>query len=175
MEENKTSNKENDNIEEDRRSPFEYLGSFILYKIIHPIIIFGTLILLLFFLLYFIILAFKSNITDGIRSLAGALTPFIIAIFLSIFIKGIFKKLSEINKIVKYILFLILGFASMVLIQFLKNININIPLNELLLSLIFSILFVSYAKYPSTNKVFVYYYGFVTGFLIYLIFLGFPI
>ena len=122
MEENNSINKE-DEIIEDRRLQLGDLGSFLLYKIIHPIIIIGTLIILLYFLVYFIIFAFNISILHGIRSLAGALTPFIIAIFLSIFIKSFFKKLNEINKILKYIIFLILGFITMILIQYLKNIT----------------------------------------------------
>jgi len=49
-----------------------------------------------------------------------------------------------------------------------------VPVNELLLSASFSILVFSYVSLPQ-NKVLSYYYGTVSGLLIYMIFFGFPL
>ena len=160
-------------MKEDNRPAINNWGLYLLNKVIHPFTVFGTPTFILILVVYLIIHAFNNSAYSGVRSLSGALLPIIIATYIFIFQEELFANLGKLNILVSFFVSLIWGIITMVLIRFFSTPYFDIPINELVLSSVFCILVFGYVSLPH-NKVLSYYYGTVSGFLLYIIFWGFP-
>jgi len=149
-------------------------GLMLLRKVLHPLTVFGTPAFLLFLLVYFLIRAFVSGLPSGIRSVAGFLLPLIVSTFIFIYQKELLVRLGNLNVIIGFALSLIWGVVLMVMVRIFTDMASPVPVSELVLSSSFSVLVFGYVSLPE-NKVLAYYYGTVTGLLIYVIFFGFPL
>jgi len=146
-----------------------------IYKIVHPFIILITLLFIFFLMCSFVIHAFATgNSYAGIRSFAGVLLPIVIIVFIFKFQKELLEEIiGRISAFTGFFLFLIVGFLSMIMIRLLGY-GSAIPIMELVLSGSFSVLVFSYANLRH-SKILSFYYGIICGFLIYIVFLGFPV
>jgi hypothetical protein len=158
----------------DERLALSNWGLSLLRKFLHPLTVFGTPTFLLALLIYFLMRAFRTDLAYGIRSLAGFLLPLIVSTFIFIYQKEILAKLGDVNVVISFIISLIWGVIIMVVVRLFTAMASPVPVNELVLSSSFSVLVFSYVSLPQ-NKVLSYYYGTVSGLLLYIIFFGFPI
>jgi hypothetical protein len=149
-------------------------GLMLLRKILHPLTIFGTPAFLLSLLIYFLVRAFANGLPSGIRSVSGFLLPLIISTFIFIYQKDLLAKLGDLNVIIGFAISFVWGVVLMVIVGVFTDIASPVPVNELVLSSSFSVLVFGYVSLPE-NKVLAYYYGTVSGLLIYVIFFGFPL
>ena len=148
-------------------------GTWLIHKIVHPFTIFATPLFILLLMGYLVFHAFSSGIYPGIRSFAGILLPLIMVTFIFIFQKELLEKLGRIPTLISFFSSLIIGIVVMVVIRFFAY-SLPIPITELVLSGSFSILIFSYVSLQE-NRMLSYYYGMISGFLIYIIFWGFPV
>lgn len=144
---------------------------WLLHKVLHPFAVAATPLFIFGLIMYFLFSAFQEGIYPGVRSLAGALLPLIAATFLYIFQRTQLEKLGG-ARILWWGFFAsaLIGFGAMALIRYVGR----APITEVVLSGILSALAFSYASIRE-SKVFVYYYGVIFGFLIYIVVLGFPV
>ena len=150
-------------------------GSYIVNKLIHPFTVSATPVFVLILTIYFIVHAFRISIYSGVRSFAGVLFPLIIMTFIYIFNRELLTHLGKLNVPVSFIGSLIWGIIVMVVIRFFGPMySASIPISELILSGSFSILIFSYVQ-GAQSKLLSYYYGMISGFLLYIIFFGFPL
>ena len=161
-------------MKEDNHLALSNWGLYLLNKVLHPFTVFGTPMFILILVIYFVNCAFSNGVYSGVRSFAGALLPLVMVTYIFIFQKELLGKLGNINVFISFFASLIWGIIIMVIIQSFGSPYSAIPINELVLSASFSILVFSYVSLPH-NKVLSYYYGTVSGFLLYIIFWGFPI
>ncbi len=159
----------------ENKKPFELnnWGTWLIHRVIHPFIVFATPAFILFLMIYLVFNAFRGGFYPGIRSFAGFLLPLIMVTFIFIFQKELLEKLGKIPTIINFFALLILGIVVMIVVRFLGY-SSTVPITELVLSSSFSILVFSYVSLRE-NKMLSYYYGMVSGFLIYIIFWGLPV
>lgn len=148
-------------------------GMLLIHKVVHPFTIFSTPFFVLLLMIYLVFYAFREGIYIGIRSFAGILLPLIIVTFIFIFERELLEKLGKIPTLISLFASLIVGIIVMVLIRFFAH-SSAVPITELVLSGSFSILVFSYVSLRE-NKMLSFYYGMIFGFLIYIIFWGFPV
>jgi hypothetical protein len=148
-------------------------GTWVINKIIHPFTVFATPLFILFLMIYLIYFSFREGVYPGIRSFTGVLFPLIIVTFIFAFRKELLEKLGRINTLFSFIISLIIGMVVMLVVRFLAFFS-PIPITELVLSGSFSILLFSYVNLRE-NKMLSYYYGMISGFLLYIILWGFPV
>ena len=148
-------------------------GIFLINKVVHPFTIVATPLFILLLMIYLIYNSFTSGVYAGIRSFAGCLLPLILVTFIFIFQRDLLERLGKISTLLSFIISLFIGVLLMVVIGSLAN-NQSIPITELVLSGSFSILVFSYVSLEG-NKMLSYYYGMISGFLLFIIFFGFPL
>jgi len=149
-------------------------GSYLVRTLIHPFTIFATPVFILILIAYFIFKAFRISVYAGVQSFAGAVFPLIIVTFIYIFNRDLITYLGKINILISFSSAMIWGFIVMVVIRFFGSMNVApIPISELILSGSFSILIFSYVE-GAQSKILSYYYGMISGFLLYIIVFGFP-
>jgi hypothetical protein len=93
--------------------------------------------------------------------------------FIFIFQRELIEKLGKIPIILSFTISLLVGLLVMVVIGYFFR-GQSVPVTELVLSGSFSILVFSYVSLQG-NEILSYYYGMVTGFLLFIIFFGFPV
>ncbi len=146
---------------------------WLIRKVIHPLTIFVTPLSIFLLLLYLVSRAFDGGFYPGMRSLAAVLLPLIAITFIFTFQKELLESLfGRIPTFVSLCASLIIGMAVMAVIQSSARFS-TFPVTELVLSGSFTILVFSYVSLQA-NKVLSYYYGMITGFLLYIVLWGFP-
>ena len=113
-------------------------GSWLINSVVHPFVIFATPTFLLSLIIYLVTISFVDGIYDGVRSLAGALLPLILVIFIFIFQSDLIKNLEKFSTIVNFGIALMVGLIVMAIIKIYSQDN-SIPLTEIVLSGSFSI------------------------------------
>jgi hypothetical protein len=144
---------------------------WLIHKLVHPFTIFATPSFLMGLMIYLVVIAFAKGIYSGVRSLSGVLLPLILITFIFIFQKELLERLGKIPTLISFSTSLAIGVAVMMVIHFVDS--QAVPITELVLSGSFSILVFSYVSLEG-NKMLSYYYGMISGFLVYIIFWGFP-
>ncbi len=159
----------------EKKKPLELnnWGTWLIHKVVHPFTVFATPVFVLFLMIYLVFYAFRGGFYPGVRSFAGVLLPLIMVTFIFIFQKELLEKLGEIPTLFSFFASLIIGIVVMVVVRFFVYFS-AVPIAELVLSGSFSILVFSYVSFRE-NKMLSYYYGMISGFLIYIIFWGFPV
>jgi phage-related protein len=160
-------------MENKKPSELNNWGRVLIHKIAHPFTIFATPLFVLLLMAYLVFYAFKGGIYPGIRSFAGVLLPLIMVTFIFIFQKELLEKLGKIPTLISFLASLVAGIIMMIIIRYFAY-SSAVPITELVLSGSFSILVFSYVSLPE-NKMLSYYYGMISGFLIYIIFFSFPV
>ena len=155
-------------------------GAVLVRRLVHPLTTIATPIFLLVLTVYFVATAFKTDIYTGVRSLSAALIPLIMVTFTSIFVNDILTKLRNANVLLSFLTSFVWAIFVMIVIRvFGSLVPSPFPLSELVLSGSFAILVFSYAETQTkgenkNNRVLAYYYGMIMGFLVYIVFAGFP-
>ncbi len=157
------------------KNPSANWGAEFVSAIIHPLTIVMTPICLLLITSYFVVVSFQTNIYSGIRSLSAALFPLIIITFIHIFKRSLLSSLGKPNIWLSFISSVVWGFILMLMLRLSGDLFPSyFPLSEIILSGSFAVLVFSYAEDVENNKVLSYYYGLITGFLLYIVIVGFP-
>ena len=149
-------------------------GELLLEKILHPLTVIGTPAILLLMMGYFVLRNFKIDLSTGVRSFAGVLLPLIICSFLYAFQRSVLEWIGNVNLFLSFIVSLLWGIAIMVMMQLLGKFTFPAPIIEMILSGSFSVLVFTYVT-MSQGRALSYYYGMITGFLIYIIAIGLPV
>ncbi|KPJ66503.1 hypothetical protein AMJ44_08250 [candidate division WOR-1 bacterium DG_54_3] len=148
-------------------------GTWLVNTVIHPFAVTATPLFVLVLMIYLVYYAFLTGTQQGIRSFSGVLLPLILVTFLYIFQRDLLRNMGKIPTTVSFLISLIIGLLVMTIVRVIGH-SSSIPITELVLSGSFSILVFSYVSLLET-KMFSYYYGMISGFLIYLFFFGFPV
>jgi len=160
-------------MEHRKPSDLNNWGMLLIHKVVHPFTVFATPLFVLLLMIYLVSKAFMRGFYLGVRSFAGVLLPLIMVTFISIFQKELLEKLGKIHTLISFFISLIIGIVVMIVVQSFGHYS-TVPITELVLSGSFSILVFSYVSFRE-NKMLSYYYGMISGFLIYIIFWGVPV
>ena len=160
-------------MENRKPSELNNWGTWLIHKVVHPFTVFATPVFVLLLMIYLVFYAFRGGFYPGVRSFAGVLLPLIMVTFIFIFQKELLEKLGKIHTLISFFISLIIGIVVMVVVRSFGH-SSTVPITELVLSGSFSILVFSYVSLQE-NKMLSYYYGMISGFLIYIIFWGFPV
>src|SRR6185295_14275313 len=142
------------------------------YESIHRFTVSGTLLFLVGVGGYLVARDFTHDLYGGGRSLAAALFPVTTASFVFVFAKELFEQLGEVPPGLSFVGAGAAGFVLMVLLEVLAD--ASLPLAPLLVSACFALLAFASGSLRD-NKALPYYYGMVSGLLIYVILFGFPL
>lgn len=150
-------------------------GSRLVNYFVHPFTIIATPVFLLLLTVFFVIQGFSTDVYVGIRSLAGALLPLILITFIHIFNQDLLIKLGNVNILISFSVSLVWGILIMAILHIFGSFFplAAVPVKEVVLSGSFAILVYSYVQ-ATANRALSYYYGMISGFLIYVIVFGIP-
>jgi hypothetical protein len=143
------------------------------YDVVRFLTIYGTPSLLVLLGLYLVSQAFGRGIASGFRSLASLLFPVVIASFLYVFNRDLLRSVAAASAAVGFLSGFAMGALVMSALQFVPR-SSDFPLAELMASGCFSVLVFSSVASPE-EKVFTYYYGALSGLLLYVIVRGVPV
>jgi hypothetical protein len=134
--------------------------------------LYGTPILLAAVGLYLNVQTFGRGPSAGFRSLAALLFPVVIASFLYVFSRGLLRGLGAVSPAPGFLIGFVMGVLLMLVLEIVPRAS-AIPLAELTVSACFAVLVFSSVASESDN-VFTYYYGTLSGLLLYIIVRGLP-
>jgi hypothetical protein len=159
------------NVNRDRNERFDFIKVAVML---------GTLLSLAFICGYFAISAFAISGSAGIRSLAGILLPLVIGGFLAVFNRRLFEKAAGVPFAAAFVVSLVFGVIVMTLMRYIDSLRFA-PIAELIIGSVLTLfLYAPGAMKGITadttrNDVWMaYYFGLVSGMLIYVVFMGFP-
>jgi len=141
-------------------------------QLLHAIVTILTPAGLLILVIYLVKQAFEMRMSLGVQSLAGALLPIVFMTFAYVYNSDLFHTIGRADALVGFIPSLVWGFIVMLMIRFL--IGLQVPLSEFVLSATFSVLVFGYVAQGEDGRMLSYYYGVVSGFLLYVFLLGLP-
>lgn len=144
-------------------------GVWLIDQLIHPFAIVATPGFLLILMLYLVIAAFTEGFALGMRSMAGVLFPLIMVAFIFMFQRELLERLGRVPTLGAFAVSLLIGLGVMIVLA----LSPAVPIKELVLSGSFSLLLFSHVSLRG-NTMLAYYYGMISGFLLYTIVLGFP-
>lgn len=145
-------------------------GVWLIDQLIHPFTLVATPGFLLILMVYLVMSAFTQGFGLGMRSFAGVLFPLVMVAFVFIFQRELLARLGRVPTLAAYVFSLIIGVFVMIVIAW----SPAVPVKELVLSGSFALLLFSHVSLRG-NAMLAYYYGMISGFLLYIIFLGFPV
>jgi hypothetical protein len=157
-----------------------YPNASVIYDAVRFVTVFGTLLLLATLGTWLVLRASSGGFYPGIRSFASVLFPIVVGSFLFLFNRGLIERLRAVPTVAGFAGAMLLGIAIMLALRFLAQLS-AIPITELLVSACFSALvFTSgplhaLAFSDQENRALAYYYGVVSGMLLYVILFGFPL
>jgi hypothetical protein len=122
--------------------------------------------------LYLVADAFGSGVATGLRSLASVLLPVIIGSFLLAFNRQALQRVAGVPTAIGLLAGLGMGLLVMAALRFFAG--SPMPLAELLVSGCFAVLVFSSAS-ETAGRGLAWYYGVMTGLLVYLVFWGTPV
>jgi hypothetical protein len=132
----------------------------------------GTPALLAAVGLYLNLQAFSRGSSAGFRSLAALLFPAVIASFLYVFNRALLRSLGGVSPAPGFLAGFAMGVVVMLVLELVPRAS-AMPLAELTVSGCFSVLVFSSVASEGEN-VFTYYYGTLSGLLLYVIVRGLP-
>jgi hypothetical protein len=119
--------------------------------------------------------AFNVGPYEGARSVAAFLLPMILCSYIFAFQNDLFVLLGRINVVISFFGSLFWGIVMMFITELIVSTSsYQIPVCELVLSSSFSVLLFGYVGLQK-NIALVYFYGTVSGLLLWIILFGFPI
>ena len=143
------------------------------YYIARFITVYGTPIFLALIGLYLLVRAYEHGFYIGTRSLASLLFPLVIGSFLYVFKREFLQRLGSVSTQIGFFSSLCMGAIVMVALRFFAR-TLEIPIAEFMVSGCFSVLVFSTASTEEDIGL-SYYYGTMSGILLYIIILGFPL
>jgi len=143
------------------------------FQSIHSITSRGTLLFLVLVDCYLVTKQFGHDPYAGMRSVAGALLPIMLASFVFMFGRELFQQLAEVPPLLAFVAAAGAGVVLMLVLQFFSETSF-IPLAPLFLSSCFAVLVFSSGALRD-NQAMPYYYGIVSGLLVYIILFDFPL
>lgn len=155
----------------------------VLYEAVRFVTVFGTLFILIALGAFLVIRASRGGFSPGIRSFASVLLPIIVGSFLFMFQRELVEGLRAVRTGYAFGVAMALGLLIMVTLRFLERLS-EIPIPELLVSACFSVLVFSSGSLnvlassggrEESDRPLSYYYGVVSGLLVYIILFGFPV
>jgi len=149
------------------------LSVSLIHRIVHPFTVFVTPMFVLALMIYLVARAFMEDFYAGVRSFTGVLFPIITVTFIFVFQRELLEELAKIRALTGYLISLLVGIGLMQMVRSLGH-SSTVPITELALSGSFSMLVFSYVSVEG-NRILSYYYGMISGFLIYIMFWGFPV
>lgn len=158
-------------------------GTSAIYDAVRFITVFGTLLILAALALFLVTRAGRGGFYPGIRSFASVLLPIIIGSFVFVFSRETIERLRALRTAWAFSVSTLFGVAIMVTLQFLSQLS-EVPIAELLVSACFSLLVFASGSPAAValsgsaelaNRSLSYYYGVVSGMLLYVVLLGFPV
>jgi hypothetical protein len=153
-----------------------------LYGAIRFFTVFGTLAILVCLALYLVSLAFQSGFHPGIRSLAGILLPILAGSFVFLLNRPSLSRLRALPTAASFSMSLAAGALLMAALRFLVGLT-PVPITELLIASCISVLVFASDSLPklafgetefSADRALSFYYGVVSGMLLYVVLFGFP-
>lgn len=143
------------------------------YEFARAVTVYGTLTFLVLSALYLVIHAFGSGFYVGSRSFAGALFPIIIGSFIYLTRRESLQRIGSMPYTVGFLSGVIVGALIMIVLKRFGDGSV-IPIAELVVSGCFSVLVFSSAA-ASGDKPLSLYFGVMSGLLLYIILIGFPL
>lgn len=161
-------------MEDDVSAVTSSWGHTLLTRLLHPLTVAGTPLVVLTLLCILLWRAFSRGFPDGLRSFAGVLLPLVIASFVLFFQRPLVERLGAVSVMPAFLLSYVWGIGSLALVNWLWDQTAPVPISELILSGSFSVLILSYVVLPQA-KVLSYFSGAVAGLLSYIILFGLPL
>ncbi len=150
------------------------------YEFIRIAVMLSTLVGLVAICLYLVVTAFGIGTSTGVRSAAGIILPLVIGGFLAVFNRALLDKASRLPPSVAFVVAAAFGVAVMLLMKNIEALRAA-PIAELVVSAGLSTLLYApgsvFGITEATTKSDVwmaYYFGVVSGMLVYVVFMGFP-
>lgn len=143
------------------------------HEVARVITLYGTLTFLAVVCFFLIVESFNQGFSSGFRSFAAVLFPIIIGSYLFVFNKDVLVRVGQTPTTMGFILGLIFGALVMLSLRFFDQ-SSGLPVSELVTSGCFAALVFSSSAVPGDQSL-SYYYGSISGMLLYIIFLGFPL
>ena len=140
--------------------------------IARAVVLYGTPSALVILGIYLVYKAWERGFYAGVRSLAGALLPVVVASLLYVFSREVLTRLATVPTVLGVTIGTALGLAVMAVLHFMAH-GSPIPLAELIVFGCFSVLVFSTAAEQGDRSL-SWYYGVMCGLLLYVIFFGFP-
>lgn len=140
--------------------------------IARAVVLYGTPIALALLGIYLVESAWQRGFYAGVRSLAGALLPIVVASLLYVFSRSTLTRLASVPTAVGVMIGAALGIAVMGVLRVTAR-ESAIPIAELMVFGCFAVLVFSTAA-ERGDKSLSYYYGVMCGLLLYVILFGFP-
>lgn len=129
-----------------------------------------AMFILIAYMLTFVVFSFGIGITAGLRSLAAAILPFAVLVYLRLFT----KLLRTRHKIPQFNLYFVFTVWTVLLFGFTRSLyGFAFPLAELMFSITLAATSLRYHS-QSVSNFLSCCYGIITGSLIYVIFAGLP-
>lgn len=144
-----------------------------IYKFVHFSATYGTLALLIFLLLFLINTDFVAGTSLGLRSLAASLFPIVIGSFIFAFNRELLEYMGSIHASLAFLISSVVGGSAMFVLQWTPP-EMNLPLAELISASSFSLLVFSSGALKQKETL-AYYYGYLSGVLLYVILVGVPL
>jgi hypothetical protein len=152
----------------------EDLGTRLIKYLVHPFAVFAPPAFLCILLVYLIIQSFAVSFNYGVRSFSAVLLPIVIAAFFSGTQRDMWEKMASVKPLKTFAISLIWGGAILGIVHFAKLYGIvsQVPVTEIVLSGSFAILM--YGHVHISERILPFYYGMISGFLVYVMLFGLP-
>ena len=137
------------------------------------VVMYGTLTVLGMLCCHLLWVAMNLGAMQAVRSLAALLLPMTLASFVYLFNRDPLRRLSEVGAGIGFMVSVLLGIGVMLALRYFMP-DGKLPLAELITSGVFSLL-AFLPRAPSEQGGVSYYYGVLTGMLVYVVLCGFPL
>ena len=144
-----------------------------IHEIARVVTLYGTLAFLVILCLYLVAESFNQGFSFGFRSFAAVLFPIIIGSYLFVFKKHLLTRVGQTPTTMGFILGLVFGALVMLSLRYFGQ-SAGLPVAELVASGCFAVLVFSSSAVAGDQGL-SYYYGSISGMLLYIIFFGFPL
>lgn len=144
-----------------------------LYETVNVLAVWGTLFFLACIALYLVGRAADRGFYPAVRSAAAVLLPSILASAAYVFARRLYERLGDVPAAAALAAALAAGLLVMAVLRVVPS-SATLPIPELATSAFFSVLAFSSRVLPERRDL-AYYYGALTGLLLYVILFGFPL